>query len=124
MVLFNIPSHSLKVKSSTLALLLTTELKVLAALQRQLVLLLAHTALHSQHNLLRGLGLLLEDGLGLATVALLLAVVATLAEDKEGGLAGLVLGDLLGGVLVALLAVRVAGLGNVHLQSVISNMLL
>lgn len=90
---------------------------MLAALEGQLVLLLAHTALHSEDDLLGGLGLLLENGLGLTTVTLLLAVVAALTEGEEGGLAGLVLGDFLGGVLVALFAVRVAGLGDVHLQT-------
>ena len=88
---------------------------MLAALQHLLVLALARGALHAQRNLLGGLGLLVEDGLGLATVAGLFAVVAALALDVQGRLAGLVLGDLLGGVLFALFTESVARLGNVHL---------
>jgi len=90
---------------------------VLAALQRKLALGLALDALKTQHNLLGGLGLLVEDRLGLTTVTALLAVVTALTLGEEGSLAGLVLGDLVLGVLAALLAfaVRVAGLGNVDL---------
>ena len=40
-----------------LALLVATQLEVLAALEGALVLDLAHGALQTQHNLLRGLGL-------------------------------------------------------------------
>ena len=47
-----------------------THLKMLAALQRLLHLVLALLALHAQRHLLRRLCLLLEDGLRLATVAL------------------------------------------------------
>lgn len=57
-------------------LLLSAQLKVLAALQHLLVLALASAALHTQGNLLGGLGLLVEDGLGLATIAGLFADVA------------------------------------------------
>jgi hypothetical protein len=104
-------------QSSTLRLLVTTELEVLAALQGELQLGLALDALQSQHNLLGGLGLLVEDGLGLTTITRLLAVVTALSLGEQRGLAGLVLGDLVLGVLAALLAlaVGVAGLGNVDL---------
>lgn len=93
------------------------KLEVLAALQRQLALGLALNTFQAQDNLLRGLRLLVEDGLGLTTVTALLAVVTALTLGEEGSLAGLVLGDLVLGVLAALLAfaVRVAGLGNVDL---------
>jgi hypothetical protein len=93
------------------------KLEVLAALQRQLALGLALDTFQAQDNLLRGLRLLVEDGLGLTTVTALLAVVTALTLGEEGSLAGLVLGDLVLGVLAALLAfaVRVAGLGNVDL---------
>ena len=102
-------------ESSTLGLLVTTQLKVLAALQGQLALGLALDALQSQDNLLGGLGLLVEDGLGLTTITGLLAVITTLSLGEKRGLASLVLGDLVLGVLAALLAlaVRVASLGNV-----------
>lgn len=108
----------LESQSLTFSLLLTTQLKVLAALQHLLVFGLARSALHAQGNLLGGLGLLVEDGLGLTTITRLLAVVAALALDVEGRLAGLVLGDLLGGVLLALFTESVARLGNAHLQNV------
>jgi len=58
--------------------LLTAQLKVLAALEGELLLVLAGSALHSEDDLLGGLGLLLEDGLGLTTETLLLAVVSSL----------------------------------------------
>lgn len=110
---------------------------MLAALQGQLLLGLASSALETQDNLLGGLGLLVEDGLGLTTVTTLLPVVTTLTLGGQGGLeihcistsgprdrieavshlASLVLGDLVLGVLVAVLglAVSPAGLGDVDL---------
>ena len=92
---------------------------MLAALQGQLALGLALDALQSQHNLLGGLGLLVEDGLGLTTITGLLAVITALSLSEQRGLASLVLGDLVLGVLAALLAlaVGVTGLGNVDLVS-------
>mgnify|MGYP000971216139 CR=1 FL=1 len=62
------------------------QLEVLASLQGQLVLGLADSALQSEHNLLGGLGLLVEDGLGLTTVTALLAVVTTLTLREQRGL--------------------------------------
>jgi hypothetical protein len=115
------------------------QLEVLAALQGELLLGLALGALKTQDNLLGGLGLLVEDGLGLTTVTTLLPVVTALTLGEEGGLfqrfesayglvgvgrcgegtylASLVLGDLVLGVLVAVLglAVRPAGFGDVDL---------
>lgn len=93
------------------------ELEVLATLQRELSLGLALDAFQPQDDLLGGLGLLVEDRLGLTTVTALLAVVTTLTLGVEGSLAGLVLGDLVLGVLAALLAlaVGVAGFRNVDL---------
>jgi hypothetical protein len=109
---------NLENKSSTLGLLVTTQLEVLATLQSELLLGLAGSALKTQDDLLGGLGLLVEDRLGLTTVTTLLPVVTTLTLGEQGGLASLVLGDLVLGVLVALLglAVRPAGFGNVDLE--------
>lgn len=111
---------------------------MLAALEGELLLGLAGSALEAQNDLLGGLGLLVEDGLGLTTVTTLLPVVTTLTLSEKGGLkrgisalvsrlvfigmshlASLVLGDLVLGVLVALLglAVSPAGLGNVDLNA-------
>lgn len=58
--------------------------EVLATLQRQLGLGLAGCAFQSQHNLLGGLGLLLEHGLGLTSVTGLFAVVSSLSLCEQG----------------------------------------
>ena len=93
------------------------QLEVLAALQGELLLGLAGSALETEDDLLGGLGLLVEDGLGLTTITALLPVVTSLTLGEQGGLASLVLGNLVLGVLVALpaLAVGPAGFGNVDL---------
>lgn len=121
------------------------QLEVLASLQRQLLLGLALCALETQDDLLGSLGLLVEDRLGLTTITALLSVVTTLTLSGERGLycrkhyisapcsllpfrlvsylsgriylASLVLGDLVLGVLVAVLglAERPAGFRNVDL---------
>lgn len=49
---------------------------------------------YSQDDLLGGLGLLVEDGLGLSTVTRLLSVVAPLTLREQRSLARLVLGNL------------------------------
>lgn len=59
---------------------------MLAALQGELLLGLASSALETQDDLLGGLGLLVEDGLGLTTVTTLLPVVTALTLGEEGGL--------------------------------------
>ena len=56
---------------------------MLASLQRQLCLRLACRAFQSQHDFLRGLGLLVEDRLGLSTVAGLLAIITALSLCEE-----------------------------------------
>lgn len=89
---------------------------MLAALQRGLFAVLALGALHAQHNLLGGLGLLPEDGLGLASESLLLAIVTTTALGGTALLGLLVLGDLVQLVALALLAEGLTLLGNVHLE--------
>lgn len=63
---------------SLLLLLLGTELEVLAALDGDLVELLAVVALELEDDLLGGLGLLAEDGLCLTSVTLLLHVITAL----------------------------------------------
>ena len=77
---------------------------------------LALSTSKSQHNLLRGLRLLVEDGLGLSSEAALLSVVAPLALRVQGCLSGLVLRDFVHGVLSALLslAVRALALRDIH----------
>lgn len=51
---------------------------MLAALQSDLVLVLANLAFETKDNLLGGLGLLVEDGFGLTTITGLLSVVTAL----------------------------------------------
>jgi hypothetical protein len=91
---------------------------MLASLQCQLCLCLALCALQSQHNLLRGLCLFVKDGFCLTTVTRLFAIVTTLSLGEQRGFTGLVLSDLVLGVLLALaaLAVGSTGLGNVDLK--------
>lgn len=67
-------------KGSTLGLLVTTQLEVLASLQSQLQLGLAGRALETQHDLLGGLGFLVEDGLRLTTVTGLLTILIELCQ--------------------------------------------
>ena len=59
---------------------------MLATLEGKLCLGLACCALQSQDNLLGGLGLLVEDRLGLTTVTGLLTVVTSLTLGEERGL--------------------------------------
>ena len=91
---------------------------MLATLDGDLVPETAVLALKTQHDLLGGLSLLVENGLSLTTVTLLLAVVTALSLGPAGGLASLVLGHLVEGVLLALAASAegTAFLGDVHLQ--------
>merc|ERR1719198_2884298 len=105
----------LAAEADDLALLLRlgAELEVLAALDGEHLLRLALGALHLQHDLLRGLRLLVEHGLGLAAETGLLRVVTTLTLRGERVLALLVLRDLVVRVLLALLAEGVARLRDV-----------
>jgi hypothetical protein len=101
---------------------------MLASLQRQLCLSLACRTLQSQHNLLRSLSLLVEDGLRLTTITGLFAIITTLSLREQGSLyfvrlysglhvhgeanlSGFVLGDLVLGVLSAVLALAVGASG-------------
>jgi len=65
-------------QGGTLCLLVSSQLELLASLERQLRLGLALNTLQSQHNLLCGLCLLVEDGLGLTTITGLFTVITTL----------------------------------------------
>ena len=70
---------NLELEHLALLLLFSAEFEVLASLDGDLILALAVGALESEHDLLRRLGLLPEDGLGLTAVSLLLAIVTPLA---------------------------------------------
>merc|ERR1711978_849336 len=106
----------LKLNHLALAFLLATKLEVLGSLDRRLVLPLADGALQLEHQLLGGLGLLPQDGLGLASEALLLAVVPTSALGILGLSGLLMLGHLeeLVGPAIRMGAVGFAELGNIH----------
>jgi len=78
---------------------------------------LASGALKLEGNLLGSLCLLAEDGLGLATEALLLSVVAALTLSGRGVTALLVLRDLVRHVLLALRAVCFFLFRSVHPES-------
>lgn len=89
---------------------------MLGTLKGELSLALALDALKTQHNLLGGLSLLVEDRPGLTTVTSLLTVVSSLTLGIERCLTSLVLGHLVLGVTAAVLtfAIGTASLRNVH----------
>lgn len=62
------------------------KLEMLASLQRQLRLGLAGCALQSQHDLLRSLGLLVENRLCLTTITGLFAIITTLSLREQRSL--------------------------------------
>ena len=84
--------------------LLGTELEVLCTLESQVLLGLTLLALQTKDNLTSGLGLLVEDGLGLTSETHLLGIVTTLSLGEVRCLSCLVLCDLVDLVLTALLA--------------------
>lgn len=116
MYTYNNKAQDLELQSLTLLLLVTTQLEVLTTLQGQLSLGLANNTLQTQDNLLGSLSLLVEDWLGLTTVTGLLTVVTTLTLGEKRSLTSLVLGDLVLGVLSALLTLTVgsSSLWNVN----------
>lgn len=106
----------LEVDDRVLAALLSANLETLTSLHDLQGTGLALRALETEYNLLGGLGLLVEDRLGLSSVSGLLAIVTTLTLSIKTGSSGLVLSDLVHGVLTALgeVAQCAAGLGNVN----------
>jgi len=83
-------------EKSSLLLLITSNLEVLATLDRLHRDSLAGVAQQSKDDLLGGLGLLVEDRLGLSTVSRLFAVVSSLPLSVKRGLSRLVLGHCCG----------------------------
>merc|ERR1712107_213133 len=108
--------ENLILQGLTLGLGVSTQLEVLSSLNGDLVVLLASVALHLQHDLLGGLGLLVEHRLGLTTKTRLLSIITSLTLSPKTFLALLVLGDLLGSVLLASLAEGVALLRDINLR--------
>lgn len=66
-------------KGGSFALLVSTDFKVLAPLNSMLGNMFATLALQPQHNLLCRFSLLVENGLSLATITGLLAIITTLS---------------------------------------------
>lgn len=99
------------ISGDALGLLLVAQFEVLAALEHLLPIVVAFGTRHLEHDLLSGLGFLVEDRLGLATKPGLLSIVATLSLRIQRIFALFVLGHLVKGVLVAVFvhAVRFAG---------------
>merc|ERR1711931_221877 len=81
----------LELEHLSLLLLLASKLEMLASFDDDLIFALAIRAFQSEDDLFRGLGLLSEDGLGLTSVSLLLAVVTPFALSLERILAFFVL---------------------------------
>lgn len=94
---------------------LLSEFEVLGPFQAQLLLRLTCLAFQPEYDLTCRLGLLVEDGLCLSTESHLLRVVTSLPLCEIRRFAGLVLCDLVHGVLLALAAtVCLAFLRDVH----------
>lgn len=90
---------------------------MLATLQYYLVFMLAGVALKTEDNLFCCLCFLVKDRLSLTTVSGLFPVVTTLTLGEKGSLAGLVLGNLVGGVFLALSSAQsLTCLGHVYLD--------
>eukprot|EP00274_Cyanoptyche_gloeocystis_P000636 CAMPEP_0196652382 /NCGR_PEP_ID=MMETSP1086-20130531/1647_1 /TAXON_ID=77921 /ORGANISM="Cyanoptyche gloeocystis , Strain SAG4.97" /LENGTH=237 /DNA_ID=CAMNT_0041982895 /DNA_START=49 /DNA_END=760 /DNA_ORIENTATION=- len=100
----------------TPALLLASELEVLAALDLHLMLDLAHSALKTQNDLLGGLSLFVENRLCLSSEPALFPVVPSLSLSVEACFACLVLSDFVKSMFPALfsLAERIPRLRNIH----------
>ena len=92
----------LKLDHLSLSLLVSSQLEMFASLQGDLFSELALTTLHSQHNLLRGLGFLVMNRPGLTTKTLLFTFVTSLSFGKCSLLSSFVLGHLVKGVFSAL----------------------
>merc|ERR1712083_988145 len=109
-------ADSLKLEHLSLLLLLASELEMLASLDRHLILALAVRAFQSENDFLSGLSLLSEDGFGLSTISLLLAVVTPLSLSRQRVLAFLILSNLVQGMLSALGSSTegATGLGHIH----------
>lgn len=108
---------SCSVDGTTASLFLLSKNECLATLNGVESSSLANGALELEGNLLCGLCLLSEDGLGLSSETSLLGIISSLSLSDGGGLASFVLRNLVGGVLQALTAVSPHDLGNVDLKA-------
>ena len=94
---------------------LGSQFEVLGSLQAKLFLGLTFLTFKTKHNLSCGLGLLVEHRLGLSTKTHLFGVVSALSLCEVTGLARLVLGHLVHGMLLAFSGtVGLALFRNIH----------
>ena len=96
--------HQLELDHLSLLFLITTKFEVLASLKGLLGAIFAFNAFETNDNLLCRLGFLVENWLGLSTETGLLSVITALTLGIKRGFTSLVLGNLVQGVLFALLA--------------------
>jgi hypothetical protein len=85
---------------------------------------LASTAFKLKGNLLGGLCLLSENGLGLTSITLLFSIISSLSLGSEGSFTGLILRHFVNLMLLAFLAVCSSLLGCVDLKRVSSSKIL
>ena len=112
----SIGCENCSVDGATASLFFLSQNECLASLDGDKSSSLAGSALELECNLLGGLGLLSENGLGLSSETSLLGIISSLSLSDGGSLASLVLLHLVGGMLQALTAVSPHLLGNVDLH--------
>jgi len=94
---------------------LLSKFEVLGSLVAQLLLGLTFLTFQTEDDLTCGLGLLVEDGLGLSSESHLLGIITSLSLSEVRRLSGLVLSDLVKGVLLTLSGtVSPAFFWNIH----------
>lgn len=108
---------SSSIDGATAGLFLLSKNECLATLNGAESSSLAGGALELESDLLGGLCLLSEDGLGLSSETFLLGIISSLTLGHSGSLTSLVLGDLVHGVLVAFRAVCSLRFGSVYLKT-------
>jgi hypothetical protein len=104
------------IDGATASLFLLSKNECLATLNGAESSSLANGALELEGNLLGGLCLLSEDGLGLASETFLLGIISSLTLSDSGSLTSLVLRNLVHGVFVAFTAVSSLLFGSVYLK--------
>ena len=107
--------RSCSVDGATASFILLSKNECLATLDGTESSSLADGALELEGNLLCGLCLLSEDGLGLPSETFLLGIISSLTLCDSGSLTGLVLRDLVNSVLVAFTAICSLLFGSVYL---------
>ena len=119
--------EQIKIGHANLGLLISSKLKVLAALQGNLVFMFAGGTFQTKYHLFSGFGLmmigkpqftnylLVKDGLSLTTITCLLAIVASFTLDMERVLALFILRHLVWFMHTTAFAKCIPGFGNIDL---------